>query len=153
MKVEQAYTVTPSTLTAGGFASQQPYFISANGLSLYNAANVLVGEKLPQESLLDLTFKAFVYYEVMDIEIEFIPNRIQIAVDASDAQSTVFQQPTLANNIPQLDFVAPGMQPTANITDIGENLLSMTSRKGCKIHFGNERVFLRMKLPSNLLQR
>jgi hypothetical protein len=54
---------------------------------LYNSSGLLVGEKLPQESLVDLTFKAFVYYEVMDIEIEFIPNRIQIAVSGDDSLS------------------------------------------------------------------
>lgn len=61
---------------------------------------------------MDLTFKAFIYYEVMDISIEYIPNRIQITSDGSDNFFNVFQQPTLANNIPQLDFVAPGMAPT-----------------------------------------
>ena len=104
---------------------------------MYNASNVVVGEKLPQESLVDLTFKVFTYYEVMEIEIEYIPNRIQIVADTSGTLSTVWQQPTLANNIPQLDFVAPGMAPTNNIVSIGENLLSMTARKGCKIVEGN----------------
>jgi hypothetical protein len=45
------------------------------------------------------------------------------------------------------------MQPTASETDINLNLLSMTARKGCKIHFGNDKVHLKMKMPSNLLQR
>jgi hypothetical protein len=75
MKVEQAYCVYPSVV-ASGSASQQPFLINANGYTSYDQTGVLVGEKPPQEALLDLTFKAFIYYEVMDIEIEYIPNRI-----------------------------------------------------------------------------
>jgi hypothetical protein len=73
--VEEAFPVLPSSLAAG-YASQQPYFISANGYTLYNASGILVGQKLPQEAQIDLVFKQFVYYRVSEITIEFIPNRI-----------------------------------------------------------------------------
>jgi hypothetical protein len=49
----------------------------------------------------------------MDIAIRFIPNRVQFSIDASSDNQTVHQNATFANNVPQLDFVSPGMAPTA----------------------------------------
>jgi hypothetical protein len=47
MKCEQIFSATPSQLSPSGFASVQPYYITANGFTLYNASGVLVGQKLP----------------------------------------------------------------------------------------------------------
>jgi hypothetical protein len=42
IRVDQIYSAFPSALTSG-FATSQPFFITANGYSLYNASNILVG--------------------------------------------------------------------------------------------------------------
>lgn len=45
------------------------------------------------------------------------------------------------------------MTPTNAVADIAEYHESLTARKGCKIVQGNQSVSLKMRLPSNLLQR
>jgi hypothetical protein len=56
-------------------------YLNANGFGIYNALGSLVNDQFPQPAIWDTYAKMYRYYMTEHIELTWIPNRIQIAIE------------------------------------------------------------------------
>lgn len=122
-------------------------YLNANGFGTYNALGALVQDQFPQPAIWDTYAKMYRYYMTEYIELTWIPNRIQIAIEPGS--NNIWQMPTMINTFPKFTQMLPVNTSTA----ANANMAYLSARKKPQVCFGTAQVTKGINVENNLLVR